>query len=217
MKGKRTNLILTLVLTLNLTIFAQSGFADSSNALAPNSEQSEENPQQTPYISMNVDIQVNGLEDAAVQAAEGLELIGSSLRNIADHQELSPEHQKQISQSLSHMDKLSQSLALAVDQMPITVEKSLAPVIEVSNQLSEEIKNIIIIASIVLILIILSALMALYYFVLAPGAQSIVKTTRLLGELADTLKTTADIVEISSERNLQVMEEVRKTHQLEKA
>jgi len=161
-------------------------------------------------IVMNVGIEINGLEAAAVQAAEGLKLIGESLRDIANHPEISPERQKLLEQSLNRINQLSQSLTVSIEQLPTTVDKSMAPVVKVSNQLSDKIKKIIIIASIALILIILIALIAVYYLVLAPSTQAVIQTTKLLGELADTLESTANIVEAASERNLLVMEEIQK-------
>lgn len=205
-------LLSTLILVLNLAFYPQATFADSGKDYTPGNEADINIQKTTPYINMNVGVEINGLEAAAVQAAEGLTLIGESLRDIADHPEISPERQKQIEQSLSRINELSQSLTVSVNQLPIMVEKSIAPVVEVSNQLSAEIKQIIIIASFALILLILIALLAVYYFVLAPSTQAVIKTTRLLGELADTLESTANIVEISSERNLQIMEEVQKMH-----
>lgn len=205
-------LLTTLILVLSLAFFPQATFADSANEHTPGNEADINIRKSTPYINMNIGVEINGLEAAAVQAAEGLTLIGESLRDIADHPEISPERQKQIEHSLSRINELSQSLTVSVEQLPITVEKSMAPVVKVSNQLSGEIKQIIIIASIALILLILIALVAVYYFVLAPSTQAVIKTTRLLSELADTLESTANIVEISSERNLQIMEEVQKTY-----
>ena len=204
----------SLILYTCLAFCTHSAFADSPVGQTANDKQRLEIQTKTPDIVMSVGIEINGLEAAAEQAAEGLKLIGESLRDIADHPEISPERQKLLEQSLNRINQLSQSLTVSIEQLPTTVEKSMAPVINVSNQLSGKIKKTIIIASIALILIILIALVAVYYFVLAPSTQAVIQTTRLLGELADTLESTANIVETSSERNLQVMEEIQKTRNL---
>lgn len=210
MKTLITSLTTVWVLTLNLTLFSQAAFADSSNEFVSSSKAEAKTHEHTAYVSMNVGVEINGLETAALQAAEGLELIGESLRNIADHPELSPERQKQIEHSLSRVNQLSQSLTATIEQLPTTVEKSIAPVVKVSNQLSAKIRQIIIIASITLILIILIALVAVYHFVLVPSTQAVIKTTKLLGELAEALETTANTVDITSKRNLQIMENFQK-------
>lgn len=203
-----------LALFASLAFCTLSAFADSPAEENSSNKERIETHAKTPYVSINIGIEIDGLEAAAVQATEGLELIGKSLRDIADHPELSPQRQKQLEQSLSRINQLSQSLTVSIEQLPTTVEKSMAPMLKVSHQLSGKIKQIIIIASIALILIILIALVAVYYFVLAPSTQAVIKTTKLLGELADTLESTANIVETASERNLQVMEEIRKVHKI---
>ncbi len=164
---------------------------------------------QIPYVTVNIGVEISGLGTAAEDAATGLNLIGESLQNLADDPELTEEQHEQINLTLRRIDKLGQSLALAVESMPGTVKKSMVPVVDATHELSSQIKRIVVTTAISLVLIILAAFAAVYYFVLAPGTQSVVKTARLLDELATALKTTAEIVEISSERNSQVMEEIR--------
>jgi hypothetical protein len=204
------NLIASLIL-ISIALFTiQSVYSDSLDGQTPGSELRPEAHMQTPYISMDIDVKIAGMESAAEEAAEGLTLIGEALHKLADKPELTQENRQQVEQTLIRVDALGQSLALVVDRLPATVEKSVEPLVKASNTLSSQIKRIVIITSIALILIILTALAAVYYFVLAPGTRSVIKTATLLDELANTLKITAEIVEISSERNLQVMEEVRK-------
>lgn len=209
-------LLASLILVSVHVFFVHGALADSLDGETSTGELRKEVNTQTPYITMNIGVEIAGLEKAAKEAAEGLNLIGESLQNLADNPELTPEHNKQIKQTLTRIDELGQSLTLVVEQLPATVEKSMAPVVKASNELSSQIKRIVIITSIALILIILTTLAAVYYFILAPGTRSVIKTANLLDELANTLKATAEIVEISSERNLQVMEEVQKVRKQSK-
>jgi len=161
------------------------------------------------FVTLNVDVEVADLDEAVMQAAEGLTLMGESLQNIADNPNSTPEHQQQVKQTLSQVEQLSDSLDRVVEELPATIEKGLLPVVRISNELSSKAQRILVITGIVFIVIVLAALAGVYYFVLAPGTRSVVKTGNLLNELADTLKTTAEIVEVSSERNLKVMQEVQ--------
>ncbi len=206
MKESLTSLVLVSV----LFFFTSGASADSPEGLDAGSVSGGAAEKQTPYISMNIGVEIAGLETAAEEAAQGLNLIGEALHELANNPELTEEHHQQIKQALSRVDELGKSLTLVVEQLPDTVDKSVAPVVEASNEISSQIKRTVIITAIALILIMLAALAAAYYFVLAPGTRSVIKTATLLDELANTLKTTAEIVEVSSERNLQVMEEVRK-------
>ena len=159
---------------------------------------------------MNIGFEITGLEQAAEEAAEALKLIGDSLHDLADKPELTPEHNERIQRTRSRVGELGQSLTLTVKQLPGTVENSIAPLVTAGNELSDQIRQTVIITSVVFILIILAALAAMYYFVLAPATRSISETTGLLNDLANTLKSTAKIVDKSSKQNLLILEEMRK-------
>lgn len=164
---------------------------------------------QSPFVNMNVEIEIQGLESAATQAAEGLKMIGQSLQDLAARQDLTPEENAHIELALNQVNNLGEHLSQAVQSLPGTVEKSIAPVVSAGYELSGQVRTILIIACVVLILIVVAALAAVYKFVLTPATQAIIETTGLLDDLATTLKTTADIVEISSSQNLKVLDEMR--------
>jgi len=164
----------------------------------------------TPYVGMNIGIEISGLEQAAEKAAQGFILIGESLDKLADNHELTSEQNQQIQQTLLRVDELGQNLNQTLNQLPVTVKKGISPIVTAGNELSDELKQILIIACVVLILIILSALAAVYYFVLAPATRSVIETTRLLNDLANTLEIAASIVDKASEQNLLVMQELHK-------
>ena len=161
------------------------------------------------YITMNIDVELGGLEKAAGEAALGIVLIGESLNILASHPDLTPEQRERMILVLSRVDQLSQSLSLTVKQLPDTVEQSILPVVKAGDKLSSEIKWIIVVTSIAIILIILAALAIAYYYVLAPGTKAVIKTASLLDELANTLEKTAEIVETSSKQNLLVIENLQ--------
>ena len=161
------------------------------------------------YITMNIDVELGGLEKAAGEAALGIVLIGESLNILASHPELTSEQRERMIQVLSRVDQLSQSLSQTVKQIPNTVEQSIIPVVKAGDKLSSEIKWIIVVTSIAIILIILAALAIAYYYVLAPGTKAVIKTASLLDELANTLEKTAEIVETSSNQNLLVIENLQ--------
>ena len=164
---------------------------------------------QSSYITVNVGVELSGLEKAAQQAAQGITLIGESLNSLASLPELTPGQLERMNQVLSQVNQLSQSLSLTVDQLPETMERSLTPVVEAGDRLSSEIKLIIVVSAIAIVLIILAALVMVYYFVLTPGTKAVIRTTALLDELASTLEKTAKIVEVSSNQNLKVLENMR--------
>ena len=189
-----------------LVFIAHSEFTSALDGQNSSDEPIKDIHSQSSYITMNIDVELGGLEKAAGEAAQGIVLIGESLDNLASHPELTPEQRERMNQVLSHIDQLSQSLSLTVKQLPDTVEKSIIPVLNAGNKLSSEIKWVVVVTFIAIILIILVALAAAYYFVLAPGTKAVIRTTSLLDELANTLKKTAEIVETSGKQNLLAIE-----------
>ena len=194
-------LILLLGIALNLSPAGAANTAED----APSEADSLAN---TPYVTMNVGVEISGMQQAAEQAAHGLVLIGESLDEIAKNHELSPEQRAHVEQSLKRVDHLGQNLNSTLEKIPGTLERSIAPMVTAGKDLSKEIKLILILLAVLLVLIILAALVAIYYFVLAPATRAIVETTGLLNDLAKTLETTAQIVESSSEQNIRILEKM---------
>ncbi len=161
------------------------------------------------FVTLNVGVELGGVEAAVVDAAEGLTLIGESLNTLASNPELTEQQRERIMQTLSRLDQLSTNLNSGMKQLPETVRKGMVPIADAGGQLSSQVKKIIIITAVVLILFIIVALLAVYYFVLAPGTRSVIETTELLNKLANTLESTAQIVEKSSQQNLRVLAELR--------
>ena len=189
-----------------LILIAHSEFTSALDGKNSSDEPIKEIHSHSSYINMNIDVELGGLEKAAGEAAQGIVLIGESLDNLASHPELTSEQRERMNQVLGHIDQLSQSLSLTVKQLPDTVEKSIIPVLNAGRKLSNEIKWVVVVTSIAVILIILVSLAAAYYFVLAPGTKAVIRTTRILDELANTLKKTAEIVETSGKQNLLAIE-----------
>lgn len=199
-----------LLIVLPFLLFVVSGSSTNLHAgqsLDGGSEQ--QSLSQSSYITVNIGVELDGLEKAAQEAAEGIILIAGSLNTLASNPELTSEQSARISQVLSQVDGLSEVLSSTVDQMPETMKKSLSPLVEAGERLSGEIKLVVIISAIAIVLIILVALIMAYYFVLAPGTKAVIRTTGLLDELAKTLEKTAEIVETSSKQNLMVVDKLQ--------
>ncbi len=202
-------LLVLSIMYLALFFVAHSEYASALDGQNSTGEPIMEAHPKSSYITMNIDVELGGLEKIAGEAAQGIVLIGESLNNLASHPDLTPEQRERVNQVLSRVDQLSQSLSLTVKQLPDTVEQSILPVVNAGDKLSSEIRWIIVVTSIAIILIILTALAIAYYYVLAPGTKAVIKTASLLDELANTLEKTAEIVETSSKQNLLVIENLQ--------
>jgi len=204
---KRVPDLLVMFLSLVFVVVSEKSSAlDEQNSTG---ESLMEAHPQSSFITMNIDVELGGLQKAASEVAQGFVSIGESLSNLANHPELTPEQRERMDQVLSNINQLSQSLSLTVEQLPDTVEKSIIPVVEAGHKLSSEIKWIVVITSISIILIILAALAVVYYFLLAPSTKAVIRIASQLDELAKTLEKTAEIVETSSKQNLLVIKNLQ--------
>ena len=136
-------------------------------------------------------------------------LIGESLQEIANHPELTPEQHQRIDEVLGQVEQFGVSLTTAMDKLPQTIEQGMVPLAKTGEDLAADVRRVILISAIAIIVILLAAFAIVYYFVLAPGAKSVIRTAQLLDEITGNLKRTAEIVEVSSNQNLMVMEEMK--------
>lgn len=95
MKKSLTSLFLVSMLAL----VVQSAMSDTIEEQVANGRVEQEADTQNPYVTVNIGVEIMGLEQAAEQAAEGLNLIGQALHELANDPELSAEHQQKIDRS----------------------------------------------------------------------------------------------------------------------
>ena len=201
-------MVRTILILLLLVVIVP--FASASEEVDANQDPGAATQIPLPHVTLNIGVEISGLERAARQAAQGLVSIGESLDKIANNHELTGEQYELLQQTLARVDELGQNLNLTVGQLPGTVEKSIAPMVNAGKDFTAQIRLIVILTAIGLVIIILATLVAIYHFVLAPATSSISETAGLLNKLAKTLESTAKIVDKSSEQNQRVLEEMRK-------
>lgn len=198
----------TVLIVLLLIVIVP--LASASEVVDSNQDTVATTQKQLPHVTLNFGVEISGLEQAAGQAAQGLILIGDSLDKIASNHELTPEQHELVQQALARVEELGQTFNQTVEQLPGTVEKSIAPMVSAGKDFTAQIRLIVIITAIGLVLIVLATLVAIYHLVLAPATHSISETVGQLNRLAKTLESTAKIVDKSSEQNQRVLEELSK-------
>ena len=191
-----------LVSTHSECTFAQDG----PTSIGGSGQGSE---QEAPVVTLNVGVELDGLEAAAREAADGINLIGESIGLLATNPDLSPEQRERFDQVLHRVEQLSESLGMTVEKVPGTLREGMVPLVEAGDALAREIKWIVAVAATAIALIILAAFALFYFFVLAPGAKSVVETARVLDSLAENLNKTAELVETSTRQNAAVARELK--------
>ncbi|GDY26933.1 hypothetical protein [Agarivorans sp. Toyoura001] len=154
-----------------------------------------------PQLNMQLNVEVVGIEQAALQASQALSDIAISIDQLAANPEMSEQQQQQFERAFLAVEQLSKQLDTSLQQLPNTVAKSTKPLIHLADQLSNNIQRWVVIILAALVLIIIVALVAIYFTVLAPTSRAVITATSQLNQLASSLKVTAQLVEQTSAQN----------------
>ncbi len=158
-----------------------------------------------PYITINVGVEMDGIEAAAGDVANASKQLAESLSQLSAHPDLTQEQREHIVSVLGKVDVIANEMNQSVMQLPAAVESSGKPVLEVAEQLGSEAKWILIVAALVLVFILLAALAAVYFLIIAPSGRLLVTTTGQLNSMATALKTAATLVESTSVQNERIL------------
>ncbi|MDO6686583.1 MULTISPECIES: hypothetical protein [unclassified Agarivorans] len=154
-----------------------------------------------PQLNMQLNVEVVGIEQAALQASQALSDIAASIDQLAANPEMSEQQQQQFERAFLAVEQLSTQLDTSLKQLPNTVSQSTKPVIKLADELSGNIQRWVVIILAALVVIIIVALVAIYFTVLAPTSRAVITATSQLNQLASSLKVTAQLVEQTSAQN----------------
>ena len=99
-------------------------------------------------------MEINGLEQAVDKAASGMQLMGQSLRELANNPDLTEEQKNRIQQVLTRIDTLNKNLNTTVSNLPDTIKNGISPIVQAGEELMGQIKWIVILSALLIILII---------------------------------------------------------------
>jgi len=194
--NKMSQIQMMLFLLINLAI---SSLSHAENSM----------PINKPMVAVNIGFEVSGLEMAINNAAKGLNKLSESLNNLSDNPNLSDEQNKKINLTLDTVNQLNQSISKTVENLPSTIDKSVQPILKIGNDFTDNALKIVAYTVIGLVIIILAIVYLLYRFVIKPSKDTLDMVSSQIVSLSDSLKTTAQIVEKSSEQNLRVIKQMR--------
>ncbi|UPW18357.1 hypothetical protein M0C34_19365 [Agarivorans sp. TSD2052] len=164
-----------------------------------------------PRLNMQLNVEVIGIEQAALQSAQALDSIAESINHLATNPELTPQQQQQFEDTLLAVTQLSTQLNSSLQQLPNTVSQSTQPIVELADDLSNKIQLWVLIILAALVVLIIVALLAIYFSVLAPTSRAVITATSQLNQLASSLKTTAQLVEQTTAQNQVLLMRLDKT------
>lgn len=180
---------------LLLTIFANIAFAiEPSRPL-----------HEPAFVDIKVGIELHKLEQSAANIDQSIALASQALQKMAKNPNITTEQQQRIIDTFEHINELSESLQATFLEIPTIIKQSAPPVSSAIDNLFSHIQLTIMISLVSLLLIIIGALIAIYYWVLKPTRQMLLKTTAKVENMATALQITATIVEKNTDQQLLIL------------
>ncbi|WP_305815729.1 hypothetical protein [Photobacterium leiognathi] len=187
-------LITFCILFSSLSLASNQDIHINKNITKPNDNKA--------LVAFNVGVDLSGIEQPANIAAQSIEKMAASLQTMAKHPNLTPEQQTAI------IDTLAQTFNQSVAALPKTVAQTSTPIITASKSIMSDIKLYTILFFALIIILIVLALIAIYYFVLAPIKNILLETTGKLNHMADALETTANLVHESNQFHREILHSI---------
>ncbi|MFO6423565.1 hypothetical protein [Motilimonas sp. KMU-193] len=162
-------------------------------------------------VTVNVGVDLTGLEAPAVQASQALVVLSESITQLSQGEHLSEAEQQQVKLMAEQVAQLSSTLDNTVKQLPQVIEQASQPVVASTQTILNDIKWIVIAVLIVVLLVLVALLIAVYYSVLQPTRRLLVDTTEQFNILASAMEQTAKSVELSGQYHQAILQQLQQT------
>lgn len=161
-----------------------------------------------PLFDIKVGVELNKLEQSAQNIDHSIKLASKALQEMAKNPNLSAEQQTQIVTTFEQIERLSKAFETSLTEIPIAISQSTPPILLAMDNLFSKIQLTIILILVALLLILICALIAIYFWILKPTNSMLLKTTSRIDDMTNALKTTAEIVDKSTEQQLLILDKV---------
>ncbi|MCO4773981.1 MAG: hypothetical protein KDA24_28365 [Deltaproteobacteria bacterium] len=163
-------------------------------------------PPTTPYVSVQVGVELQSLESAAWEVAASVDNLAVSMQTMTASPSLSEEQKAELMAVMERVDLLSERVTAAVEQLPEAVEGSRAPLTGIASDLAHEVRRTVVLALGAVVVVVVLALLAMYFFTIRPTGQAL---SALVGRLAGLAKSVEDSVNLVAETNAVQLELAR--------
>ncbi|GAB7219942.1 GTP-binding protein [Vibrio comitans] len=180
----------------------------SSIALAAESMESEP---QRPLINVEMTFDFDGMEQYAQQATQSLESISDSLKAIVDNPNLSDDQKQALDKTINSVNELTLTTSQSLRGLPNTLEQSRVAFQKTSQTLMDDAQIKLIAALSVIVLVIVLSLLAIYWFILKPMQQTLVRATSNISAMAHSIQITAEALKVSTEKQQIIMDHIQDT------
>lgn len=164
----------------------------------------EQAQESDPFVSVNMTLELGGIEQAIQDTRQSLDTIGSALSDISKSENLSPEQQTILGDTINNLNQLVVLSKQSVEALPQTFEQSKQALDTNSQRFLDDLrfKALLIIAAVGVVII--AIIGAIFWFVLKPMQSTLVDTTKNISSMASAIKSTAEALDAVSKQQHEI-------------
>ncbi|RTZ18120.1 hypothetical protein EJ063_04855 [Vibrio aquaticus] len=173
-------------------------------------EQIEHEPS---FVTVNMTLEVDGIEQAIHDTRQSLDTIGSALGDIAESDSLSLEQQERLAETIENLNQVVTLSKESVAGLPEAFQQSKQILQTNSQQFLHDLKVQILVVVALIGVVIIAIIAAIFWFVLRPMQSTLVETTHNISSMAGAIKTTAQALEAISDQQQAISERLESVKQ----
>lgn len=164
----------------------------------------EQAQESDPFVSVNMTLELGGIEQAIQDTRQSLDTIGSALSDISKSENLSPEQQTILGDTINNLNQLVVLSKQSVEALPQTFEQSKQVLDTNSQRFLDDLRfqALLIIAAVGVVII--AIIGAIFWFVLKPMQSTLVDTTKNISSMASAIKSTAEALDAVSKQQHEI-------------
>lgn len=181
-----------------------------ATTVSVHAEQVEHEPS---FVTVNMTLEVDGIEQAIHDTRQSLDTIGSALGDIAESDSLSLEQQERLAETIENLNQVVTLSKESVAGLPEAFQQSKQILQTNSQQFLHDLKVQILVVVALIGVVIIAIIAAIFWFVLRPMQSTLVETTHNISSMAGAIKTTAQALEAISDQQQAISERLESVKQ----
>ncbi|MEL7292388.1 MAG: hypothetical protein AAGJ78_03720 [Pseudomonadota bacterium] len=169
--------------------------------------------QTEPFFTLNMTLELDGVERALDDTRHSLDQIGHALNNIAEGDNLTSAQQQQLDQTIDNLNQLVVLSRRSVESLPQAYQDSKQVLATSSERFLSELRQQVLLVVSLVGAILIAILVAIAWFILRPVQHAVTKTTGNLSSMAEAIKTTAQALEAISNQQQQLATQLEQIDQ----
>nr|WP_228481361.1 hypothetical protein [Vibrio fluminensis] len=159
-------------------------------------------------VNINVSLELDGIERSLDATKDSLDQIGLALEKISSSDNLTDQQKQVLGHTLDNLDQLVLLSRESIEQLPTAFNQTSAKMISTSQNFMDDLQTKVIIVAVAIGLLLVVALAAIYWFVLRPLQQGLVKATTNISSMAKAIQVTAQALESSTAQQQVIMQQL---------